>query len=51
MIIKMNKKQIKELKVIGLNVALLLILGVIYGNIYVYFSDVDEIFGVPFAFQ
>jgi len=49
--IKMNKKQIKDLKILGLNVGLLLILGVIYGYIFVLFPNVDEIFGVPFAFQ
>jgi ABC-type polysaccharide/polyol phosphate export permease len=51
MMIKMNKKQIKDLRVIGLNIALLLILGLIYGYILVTYPDVDEIFGVPFAFQ
>ena len=51
MMIKMNKKQIKDLKILGLNVGLLLILGVIYGYIFVLFPNVDEIFGVPFAFQ
>ena len=51
MTIKMNKKQIKDLRIIGLNVMLLLILGVIYGYIFIIFPDADEIFGVPFAFQ
>lgn len=51
MMIKMNKKQIKDLRIIGLNVGLLLILGVIYGYILVTYPDVDDIFGVPFAFQ
>lgn len=48
MTIKMSKK---DLKVIGINVVLLLILGVVYGYIFVIFPNVDEIFGVPFAFQ
>ena len=51
MMIKMNKKQIKDLRIIGLNLGLLLILGVIYGHILVTYPDVDDIFGVPFAFQ
>ena len=51
MMIKMNKKQIKDLRIIGLNIGLLLILGVIYGYILINFSDADEIFGVPFAFR
>ena len=51
MMIKMNKKQIKDLRIIGLNIGLLLILGVIYGYILVTYPDVDDIFGVPFAFQ
>jgi cbb3-type cytochrome oxidase subunit 3 len=51
MMIKMNKKQIKDLKIIGLNIGVLLILGVIYGYIFVIYPDVDEINGVPFAFQ
>jgi len=49
--IKMNKKQIKDLKIFGINVGLLLILGVIFGYIFVIFPEVDEILGVPFAFQ
>ena len=51
MMIKMNKKQIKDLRIIGLNVVVLLILGFIYGYIFVTFPDVDEIFGAPFALQ
>ena len=51
MMIKMNKKQIKDLRIIGLNFAILLILGVIYGYIFVIFPNVDEIYGIPFAFQ
>jgi membrane protein YdbS with pleckstrin-like domain len=51
MMTKMNKKQMKDLSIIGLNIGLLLILGVIYGSILINFPDVDEIFGVPFAFQ
>ncbi len=51
MMIKMSKKQIKDLRIIGINVVLLLILGVIYGYIFIIFPDVDAVFGVPFAFQ
>ena len=51
MMIKMNKKQKKDLKLIGTNVVVLIILGVVYGFILDTFRDVDEIFGVPFAFQ
>jgi len=51
MMIKMTKKQIKDLKIIGLNIVVLLILGVIIGYIFVIFPDVDAIYGVPFAFQ
>jgi uncharacterized membrane protein len=51
MMIKMNNKQTKNLRIIGLNIGLLLILGVIYGYILVNFPNVDEIYGVPFAFQ
>jgi len=41
----------KDLKIIGFNLALLLILGVMFGYILITFPDVDEVFGVPFAFQ
>lgn len=41
----------KDLQIIGINVTLLLILGVIYGYILITFPNVDEIFGVPFAIQ
>ena len=51
MMIKMNKKQEKDLKIFGINVGLLLILGVIFGYVLIIFPEVDEIFGVPFAFQ
>ena len=51
MMIKMNKKQIKDLRIIGLNIAILLILGVIFGYILINFPNADEIYGVPFAFQ
>lgn len=51
MTIKMNKKQIKDLRIIGLNVVMLLILGFIIGYILLNYPDVGEIFGAPFAFQ
>jgi uncharacterized membrane protein len=51
MMIKMNNKQNKDLRILGINLGLLLILGLIYGYILVNFPNVDEIYGVPFAFQ
>jgi uncharacterized membrane protein len=51
MMIKMNNKQNKDLRILGINVGLLLLLGLIYGYILVNFPNVDEIYGVPFAFQ
>lgn len=51
MMIKMTKKQIKDLRIIGINIVMLLILGFIIGYILLNYPDVGEIFGVPFAFQ